>query len=445
MPTRADVNFLLTAVKAKFINADQAKQIYEAHQAAEKRGEDPLIYQTAQKLSLLDMAQSAKLQRMLLSVGDENEGKDKKSKKKVTQIGDFKLQSKLGEGAMGVVYKATQLATGREVAIKVLLRKFQEDEKYLARFKRECGNAKRLDHPNIIEFVDAGQATREQGGYYYFAMEFVDGETLQEILDEKGLLPEEQVAQVGIEIGKALAHAHNKNIKHRDIKPDNIMIARSGEIKLTDLGLAKEELDSSVTQAGMTIGTPHYMSPEQARGMELDDRSDIYSLGATLYHLLTGQPPFEGKSAAVVMMKHIEEQLPSPQEMNPEISDEICVIIGKMMMKDPEDRYPNCFELVADLERAKSGQSVEAPSTKSSIRMPAAKQKRPAEPRTPPRSEKPAPAPPAPPGPARRTPVSEPPATQPPAGPGPVVVAGMAGVIVLLLAIIAFLLWRKFG
>jgi serine/threonine protein kinase len=234
MPSRADVNFLLTAVKAKFINADQAKQIYEAHQAAEKRGGEPLIHQTASQLGLLDMAQTTKLQRMLVAVGDEGApgsgGEKKSSKKKVTQIGDFKLQAKIGEGAMGVVYKATHMSTGQEVAIKVLLRKFQEDPKYLERFKREYTNAGRLNHVNIIEFHDAGQASKEQGGYFFFAMEYVDGNTLQEILDRDGMMPEQKALRVGIEIGRALAHAHSLNIKHRDIKPDNIMISRTGEI-----------------------------------------------------------------------------------------------------------------------------------------------------------------------------------------------------------------------
>jgi len=441
MPTRAEVNFLLTAVKAKFINADQAKQIYEAHQAAEKSGSNPLIHQTAMGLGLLDVAQAAKLQRLLVAVGDE-EGKEKKAKKKITQIGDFKLVSKLGEGAMGVVYKAAQISTGREVAIKVLLRKFQEDRKYLERFKREYTNAGRLNHPNIIEFVDAGQASKEQGGYFYFAMEYVDGETLQEILDRQESLPEQEAVRVGTEIGRALAHAHSLNIKHRDIKPDNIMISRDGAIKLTDLGLAKEELDSSVTQAGMTIGTPHYMSPEQARGMELDDRSDMYSLGATLYHLLTGRPPFEGKSAAIVMMKHIEEQLPSPQEIKPDISDDICVVIGKMMAKDPKDRYEGCDELVSDLECVMEGvppKSTRVPSSKSSMRMPALK--------TPSAEEEPEPAPERPVR-SRRRPAStraereEAPVPGAAGGTNPVVVAVMAGVIVALLAAILFLLLR---
>jgi serine/threonine-protein kinase len=372
MPTRSDVNFLLTAVKAKFISADQAKQIYEMHQEEEKHGGSPLIHQTAMKLGLLDMAQVARLQRMLLAVTDE--AKDQPEKKKVTQIGDFKLLSKLGEGAMGMVYKAVQLSTNRDVAIKILRRKFQEDPKYLERFKREYTNASRLQHPNIIEFVDAGQTPPEQGGYYYFAMEFVDGETYQERLDRQGVIPEGDAIRVGVEIGKALAHAHAHNIKHRDIKPDNIMLSRTGAIKLTDLGLAKEEQDSSVTQAGMTIGTPHYMSPEQARGMELDERSDIYSLGATLYHLVTGRPPFEGKSAAIVMLKHIEEQLPSPKELNRELSDDVCVVIAKMMAKSPDDRYPTATAVVEELERIMAGvppQHAKVPSGKSSIRMPA--------------------------------------------------------------------------
>jgi serine/threonine protein kinase len=450
MPSRADVNFLLTAVKAKFINADQAKQIYEAHQATEKRGEDPLIHQTASQLGLLDLAQTTKLQRMLAAVGDEGSvpggsGEKKTSKKKVTQIGNFKLQAKVGEGAMGVVYKATHMTTGQEVAIKVLLRKFQEDPKYVGRFKREYTNAGRLNHVNIIEFHNAGQASKEQGGYFFFAMEYVDGETLQEILDRDGIMPESEAMRVGIEIGRALAHAHSLNIKHRDIKPDNIMISRNREIKLTDLGLAKEELDSSVTQAGMTIGTPHYMSPEQARGMELDDRSDMYSLGATIYHLLTGRPPFEGKSAAIVMMKHIEEQLPSPQEINPNISDNICAVIGKMMAKAPEDRYPNCDEVVADLERAVQGLppiGEPVPSAKSSMRMPALKPQPQAAPQP-----LAAPQPQVAPQPLAAPPYAQEEAYDEPASsrPNGLVIAVMACVIVLLIALIVFLLVKSKG
>jgi len=342
MPSQEDVKFLLTAVKAKAIASDRAKQVFSALKSAEKQGRKMPAHEAALSLGLMDAAGVAKVQRMLATGGGNGT-------ERARQIGRFKLVSKIGDGSTGPVHKAVDTATGRVVAVKLLSRELENRRVYLERFKREYTHAKQLKHPNIVGFVDAGRTPEEEGGHYYFAMEYIDGESLEEALRSGGRVSEAEVVQVAIGVTKALAHAHSLRIWHRDIKPGNIIISRDGAVKLRGLGLAKEESDSSVTQVGTVVGTPHYMSPEQARGMDLDERSDLYSLGATLFRLLTGQPPFDAKSPAVIMMKHLEEPAPSPQEVDPRITAEMCAVIAKMLAKEPRDRYANCHALLADL------------------------------------------------------------------------------------------------
>ena len=272
-------------------------------------------------------------------------------------IGGFELLEKIGQGGMGAVYRARQVAVDRIVALKVMKPKLAKDTRHLERFLREAKASARMQHPNIVQGIDAGS----DKGYYYFALEFVEGETLRETILRDGALPEQQSIEIGMQMARALEHAWGFGMVHRDVKPANILMEQeTGTAKLADLGLAKSTQagDTSVTQLGMAIGTPYYISPEQARGEEdVDVRSDIYSLGSTLYHAATGKMPFRGESAPVVMSKHMTEPPKPPRERNPNISEHFSAIILKMMEKDREDRYQTPTELLADLELVVQGRA----------------------------------------------------------------------------------------
>jgi hypothetical protein len=266
-----------------------------------------------------------------------------------TLLGDFELQQKLGAGGMGAVYKARQRSLDRIVAVKILPHDFAQDAELIERFLREARITARLNHPHVITGIDVGEA----GGYYYFAMELVDGETLRARIERELLLDESEITRIGAAVASALAHAHDAGIVHRDVKPDNILLERDGTPKLADLGCAKglSQKDSSLTQTGSTLGTPHYMSPEQASGeKDIDGRSDLYSLGCTLYHAATGETPYDAATPALVMVKHISEPVPSPHSKRPDLSSDFCAVIERMVEKKREDRYRNLTEAYEDLD-----------------------------------------------------------------------------------------------
>ena len=272
------------------------------------------------------------------------------------KVGDYQLVEKLGAGGMGAVYRAQRISDGEVVALKILPRSKAQDEEFLTRFEQEARAAFDLSHPNIVRALDVGQAA----GYHYIAMEYVDGRDLFSVLEERGKLPVDEALGITVQIAEALEHAHGEHLVHRDIKPDNILIDGEGVAKLTDLGLVMEEAPAGgrprITRRGLAMGTPFYFSPEQARGEEdIDTRSDIYALGATLYEMVTGKPPFEGESAAQVMLQHIQEQVISPKEIDRSLPDGLCKVIEKMMAKDREDRYQDPTELLADLRLLAAG------------------------------------------------------------------------------------------
>jgi serine/threonine-protein kinase len=283
-------------------------------------------------------------------------------------IEGYELLEKLGEGGMGGVYLARKLSTGENVAIKVLRKSLGRNNAYVDRFVREAKLAAQLDHPHIVKAIEVGAS----GGYQYLAMEYVEGRSVQKVMSAVGELDEREALRVTLQVTLALDHAWRRGIIHRDIKPDNILLDSKGAVRVTDLGLAREAgAARRLTQSGVLIGTPHYMSPEQVQGeKQIDVRSDIYSLGATLYHMVTGRPPFEGSSAAVVMTMHLSEQLPWPADVNPAVSEHCCQLIQKMMAKDPADRYEAPPELAEDLQRVMAGQrpkQAELPTGKSLI------------------------------------------------------------------------------
>ncbi len=267
-------------------------------------------------------------------------------------IGGFEILEQVGRGGMGVVYRANQVSLDRIVAVKILYPRLAVNRKFVESFLTEAHSVAQLSHPNIITGIDAG----EQDSFIYLAMEFVDGLTLRQMLKKQGKLSEAQTIDVAIQAASALEYARKQQFIHRDIKPDNIMIDKSGIAKVCDLGLAKRGEQDILAKEGEVLGTPHYLSPEQALGRsDLDTRTDIYSLGATIYHALTGTTPYSGASAQEIMQKHVRGELKPPREIAAEISEGMEAIILKMMAKERDLRYATPADLQRDLELLKAG------------------------------------------------------------------------------------------
>ena len=271
------------------------------------------------------------------------------TKGKIDQVGDYHLTKKLGEGGMGTVFKAHQVSMDRDVALKVLPKHLAKNPGFVERFYREARASAKLDHPNIVRGIDVG----EDKGFHYFAMEFIDGESVDKHLERSGKLSVGDAVKIGIDVAHALEHAHSKGMVHRDIKPDNIMVTRSGQIKLADLGLAKAtDDDSGLTQTGSGFGTPYYMPPEQALNAKyVYNRSDIYALGATLYHLVTGKVPYDGETAVEVLTAKKEGRHSPARRLNADVPEILDLVIDKMMHKDPKTRYQNAADVIAALEK----------------------------------------------------------------------------------------------
>jgi serine/threonine-protein kinase len=241
------------------------------------------------------------------------------------------------------------------VAIKVLPKRFTENPEYVERFYKEGQAAGKLNHPNIVQAIDVGEA----GGYHYFVMEYVEGKTIADDLSAGKIFDEHEALEIIIQVARALAHAHARGLIHRDVKPKNIMISNDGAVKLADLGLAREtaDIEAAQTEAGKAYGTPYYISPEQIRGkVDIDGRADIYGLGATFYHMVTGRVPFIAEDSTDVMRKHLKEPLIPPDHINTTLSAGVSEVIEIMMAKRREDRYKNVEELLIDLEAIRNDQ-----------------------------------------------------------------------------------------
>ena len=262
---------------------------------------------------------------------------------------EYEILEELGRGGMAIVFKAKEKQLEREVAIKVLPFSLAFDKEFVERFQREARTSARLEHPNIIPIYRVGKS----GRIIYFVMKFLRGKPLSNILATRGSLPPAEIKKILAEVGRALAYAHKKEIVHRDIKPDNIMFDEHGHAVVTDFGIAKAASGGKLTGTGMSIGTPHYMSPEQAKAQPLDGRSDIYSLGVVAYQCLTGGVPFDGEDSFSIGYKHIMEEIPTPPLENPE-KRQLFEIVRKMMAKTPAQRFQNADELVTVLESGRS-------------------------------------------------------------------------------------------
>jgi serine/threonine protein kinase len=273
-------------------------------------------------------------------------------------LGHCQLLSILGKGGMGVVYKAYHLKLGKPVAVKVLSRDITKDRLVtLGRFIREAGVLKKLRHPNIVRLFEVG----DDKGFQFIVMEFLEGITLEEAVKKGSKSNIQWGLSVLEQCLKGLEAAHNLGIIHRDIKPGNIYIDKSGIVKITDFGLAKGiHVESNITQTGEILGTPSYMSPEQGDGQSLDNRTDLYSLGTTFYHYFTGKAPFEGDSALSIILKQIHEEPEDPKQANPNLPDGLCNVLRKMMAKEVQDRYQSTQEVLKDIEKIKSGKGLES-------------------------------------------------------------------------------------
>ncbi len=271
---------------------------------------------------------------------------DPKHEDEIPRIPGFKIRSVLGKGAMGTVYKAKQLTLQRPVAIKVLIPQLSKNKKFISRFMVEARATAKLSHVNIVQGIDVG----EVDGHHYFVMEFVDGVRIGDLLKRGGAVDEKRGLNVVIQVARALEHANRLGIVHRDIKPDNIILGRDGVAKLCDLGLAKVMGEEARADFGGRVGTPIYMCPEVASGRkDIDIRADIYSLGATFYHMATGRVPFPGATVDEVMQAHIGVEPMPPAEVNPLVSAKVNFVIMKMLEKDPAERYQTPSELLQDL------------------------------------------------------------------------------------------------
>jgi serine/threonine-protein kinase len=336
-PSDAD-RFLGEAQRRGLLTASQSQDCRRiAATLAEVEAELPAD-EIAMRKGWLSAAQVAEIRRALAPM----------------RVGRYEVIGRIGEGAAGVVWKARDTKLDRVVALKVLSQKAEAAPSFRERFLREARIAVTLNHVNIVRGLDYGEAD----GYHYFAMEFVDGENAEQRLARLSHVPESQAVAMALDVVHALTHARKFQIVHRDVKPANLLIAATGHVKLGDLGLAKPMLSEPELLAGdgSTAGTPFYMSPEQIRAPEtIDWKSDVYSLGATLYHLLTGQPPFRSDDRGNAIHKHLHERPRNPRELVLDLTDGVAAVVLRMLQKDPADRYASLEDLATDLECVLSG------------------------------------------------------------------------------------------
>jgi serine/threonine protein kinase len=274
----------------------------------------------------------------------------------------YRLIKQIGSGGMAEVYLAYDETLEREVAFKVLDRKYAENREAIERFRREARNAASLSqHPSIVSIHDRGHT---EDGTYYIVMEYMEGGTLEDLIQREGSLPPQRATEVALQVARALSAAHEKGVIHRDIKPQNILLSKTGEAKVADFGIARAASATTMTQAGSVMGTVHYISPEQGLGEPSTPRSDLYSLGVVLYEMLTGELPYDAETPAGVVMKHVGGLSRSARDANPDVPEELDAVTARLLSRDPEERYAEASALVEDLERAREGLPLDAATRK---------------------------------------------------------------------------------
>src|SRR5271170_7493826 len=273
--------------------------------------------------------------------------------------GRYRLDAEIGRGGMSTVYRAFDTVLERPVAIKLMHREIAADSDQLERFRREARSVAQLNHAHVVTVIDAGEEPSANGehpdidgdvGTPYIVLEYVEGETLKDLIRREGPLEIPQAIAYAIEIARALGAAHEHQIVHRDVKPQNVLITDEGAAKITDFGIARSLTEEALTMAGRVLGTTDYVSPEQALGQPVTGQSDLYSLGVVLFEMLTGQVPFRGSSPVAVAMKHVREDIPDVQLLRPELSAATAAVVDRAVSKDLARRYQDAASMVADLE-----------------------------------------------------------------------------------------------
>src|SRR5918996_479892 len=253
----------------------------------------------------------------------------------------YEVEQTLGEGGMARVFRGTDRVLGRTVALKVLSARFAGDRTFVARFRREAQAAAGLNHPSVVAVFDTGSG----GNAHYIVMEYVEGETLDDLLKREGKLPPDRARDIAAEVARALGVAHASGLVHRDVKPGNVMLTADGRVKVMDFGIARAAADDKLTQTGTVLGTAAYISPEQAQGRQVDPRSDVYSVGCVLYELVTGRRPFTADSAVAVANMHVHEEPTPPSEIEPGIPPDLEAVVLRAMAKEPEARFADGEDL----------------------------------------------------------------------------------------------------
>src|SRR4051794_38961249 len=258
----------------------------------------------------------------------------------------YELEELVGKGGMSSVYRAKDRLLERTVAIKMLHEHYSRDDDYVERFRREARAAARLSHPNIVTVIDRGEADGRQ----FIVFEYIDGQNLKQLVESQGRLPVRTALELGIEIGRALAFAHESGLVHRDVKPQNVLLG-NGDVKVTDFGIAYSgDVKQGLTQTGTVLGTSDYIAPEQASGRPVSELSDVYSLGVVVYELLAGEPPYKGESFLAVAMQHVNDPVPSIADVRPDVPLRLDAALRRAMEKAPEDRFESMSAFVDELE-----------------------------------------------------------------------------------------------
>ncbi len=351
--TPEDSQIVRLAVERSYATQDEVRQAVERQKILDGDGQKLPIGEV-----LVDLGYVTRTQLDRIQGNSEDSGG-----RPAQQIPGYQLQKKIGAGAMAVVYRAKQLSLDRIVAIKVLPKRLSKNPEFVERFYKEGKAAAALNHNNIVQAIDVGEAA----GFHYFVMEYVEGLTVYDELASAKVYQEGEAIRIVRQVAEALLHAHDRGIMHRDVKPKNIMLTKERVAKLADMGLARATSDreAAMAEAGRAYGTPYYISPEQIRGeVSVDHRADIYSLGATFYHMVTGRVPFEGPTPQVVMQKHLKDALTPPDHLNTKLTAGCAAMIEMMMAKTPAARYSNCRDIIHDLDRLARGEPPQFAQTK---------------------------------------------------------------------------------
>ena len=382
MPTKEDISFVAAAVLDGVLRPSHGRDLLSWKEFAEANGNRLSVMELAVGCGLVDEkaaktisertadGRSPKANQRPRPAGVTTSERKGASSLPVTgrtgssgRVPGYEIIRRVASGSMGTVYVAKDKRGDREVALKVLSRTLRSKQINLQRFYRETNILRSINHPNIVRAYEVGATP---GGQPYLVMEYVEGKSVADLLEQPGGMSEEETIRIGRAMCQALHHLHSRGYVHRDLKPENILLGDKGEIKLADFGLAKHLDDCHITHHESMIGTPLYMPPEQARGDEdADLRADLYSLGCNLFHMATGSPPYPDDHPLTVMTKHLYERVPWAQDRAPEISATLSRIIFHTMLKDRDRRYQTARELALDLDRASCGEQPERPAALS--------------------------------------------------------------------------------